>query len=105
MCEYLSKNNYMSLRKKQLIQARNILLEHRYLMEQNVSNSGTTGATQVVTTTTTSKVKIDVDKLIDCSGNDSRKDENPITPGEKIGDIQVFNASNGKPYCIKKIKK
>lgn len=92
----------MSLRKKQLIQARNILLEHRYLMEQNVSNSGATGSTQV-TTTTTSKVKIDVDKLIDCSGNDSRK--NPITPGEKIGKIQVFNTSNGKPFCTKEIEK
>ena len=103
MCEYLSKNNYMSLRKKQLIQARNILLEHRYLMEQNVSNSGATGTTQVVTTTTTSKVKIDVDKLIDCSGNDSRK--NPITAGEKIGKFQVFNTSDGKPFCTKELKK
>jgi hypothetical protein len=89
----------MTIRKKQLIQERNILLERKYLIEQDVVNSGNTGTTQV---TTTSTKKIDPKTLIDCSTNDSRK--NPITLGEKIGEFQIFNTSQGKPFCTKKIK-
>lgn len=91
----------MSLRKKQLIQARNILLERKYLIEQTTANSGMTGNTQVVSTTTTMKSKIEPNKLIDCSTNDSRK--NPITPGEKIDKFQIFNTNDGKPFCKKEI--
>ena len=91
----------MSLRKKQLIQERNILLERKYLIEQTTANSGMTGNTQVVSTTTTVKSKIDTNKLIDCSTNDSRK--NPITAGEIIDKFQIFNTSDGKPFCKKEI--
>jgi hypothetical protein len=96
----------MSYRKTKLIQERNILLESRFLFEQEkvVTGSTTTQPTGTTTpnvTTTTTTIKItdsEIRSLPDCSSFNSK--EFPIQSGVTKNNVTVFTY-NGKNFCKK----
>ena len=93
-------------RKTKQIREANLILEKRYLKEQvtstpvtppSASTTPSSASTSPVVTTTTT-VKVDLEKLRDCSGFNS--DKFGLTSGTTENNYVIFNL-NGKPFCKK----
>jgi len=93
-------------RKTKQIREANLILEKRYLKEQvaatpvtplSASTTPSSASTSPVVTTTTT-VKVDLEKLRDCSRFNSGKFG--LTSGTTENNYVIFNL-NGKPFCKK----
>lgn len=95
----------MSLRKKQLIQERNIFIEKKYLQEQTAPPPIVSTPQPTTSINKPQITKLDdskVNLLPDCSNSDSSiKKESGYTTTDKV----VFVTTDNKSFCTTPIKK